>query len=117
MSVASAARKHNSLQAQIIELIPEAAEVQTAGRNQKGNSGDGVAPVLNLSHQKIIINFSAMMAYLRLYQMADEATARESAASAFCLQEDSTQCVCCGHAASVDEVGFCDACMTAAEPT
>ena len=117
MSVVSAARKYNSLQTQIIELIPDAAEVQTAGRDEKGNSGDTVAPVLNLSHQKIIINFSAMMAYLRLYQMPEEATPQESSVSVFPVQQDSIQCVCCGHAAGVDEVGFCDACMTAAEQT
>lgn len=125
MSVVSAARKYNSLQTQIIKLIPDAAEVQTAGWNNDGHSDDSgaktgypaVAPVPNLNHQKVIINFSAMMAYLRLYQMPDETTPQESAVSAFLMQEDSAQCVCCGHAASVDEVGFCDACMTVAEPT
>ncbi|MCX7169642.1 MAG: hypothetical protein NTY41_04945 [Proteobacteria bacterium] len=117
MSVASAARKHNSLQAQNIELIPEAAEVQAGGWSEKGNSDNGVAPVPNLNHQKIIINFSAMMDYLRLYQMPDGATPRQSAVPAFPAQEDSIPCVCCGHAARVDEIGFCNACMTAAEPS
>jgi len=89
MRVVSAARKYNNLQAQIIKLIPDAAEVQTADWSKKGSSDDSAAPVLDLSHQKIIINFSAMMAYLRLYQMPNEATLRESAVSAVSVREDS----------------------------
>jgi len=120
MSVVSAARKYTSLQTQATKRMSDAAEVQTAGWDNDVDLGDGgvnaaQATIFELNHQKIIVNFSAMMAYLRLYQMPDDEVPEEYPATTMLIQEGSTQCVCCGLVSGIDEVGFCAACVKAAE--
>jgi len=123
MGVAAAARKYSKPQTRIIKLMPEAAEVQTAGWDLDVDLGDCRAmadhaihvPVPNLQ-QQVIINLSAMMAYLRLYQHPEEDTLQDSATSTLLARDNALCCVCCGASASVDAVGFCLACAEAAEP-
>ncbi|MFA7281718.1 MAG: hypothetical protein WC100_16655 [Sterolibacterium sp.] len=104
--------------------MPDAAEVQTASWDLDVDLGDCCAttvqavriPVPDMQQQVDIIHLSAVMAYLRLYQHPGDDVEQIPAMSGFSMRDDALHCVCCGALASVDEVGFCTACVEVAEP-
>jgi hypothetical protein len=124
MGVAAAARKYSKSQTRDFKCMPDAAEVQTASWDLDVDLGDFCAttvqavriPVPDIQLQFDIINLSAVMAYLRLYQHPGEDVEQVPAMSGFLVRDDALHCVCCGALASVDEVGFCTACVEVAEP-
>ena len=69
MNVGSVASTYSSLQPQAVRRTPEAAEVQKAGRDNDGDSDDGVskavkaapAPTVNLNGEKLgqVVNITA----------------------------------------------------------
>lgn len=122
MGVGSVARKYSNLQTRSGRCLPEAAAVQAADWNDDALT-DGTmdkqaapAPFQRLNAGKIAIDPAAFAAYLRLYQIPDNAAFPEGARAA-CAPEGSAYCMCCGQVARVDAVGFCDACQKVAEPS
>lgn len=124
MGVAAAARKYSKSQPRDFKCMPDAAEVQTASWDLDVDLGDCCAttdqavrfPVPDMQQQFDIINLSAVMAYLRLYQHPGDDLEQVLAMSGFLVRDDALHCVCCGALDSVDEVGFCAACVEVSEP-
>jgi len=124
MTFAAATSKSSKSQPRATQCWPDAAEVQTAGwdldvdlGDYRTATGDPIhLPLPDLRRQGDIINLSALMAYLRLYQDPDDGAVQPPAAGECLVRGEALACMCCGAPASLDEVGFCVACAKVAEP-
>ena len=119
MHLGSVARNFSSLQTNAIEHFPVAAEVQTAAWENDvdlGREQAVPASIHQLKRKKINIDAAAFSAYLRLDLDPDTEPLQELSATTAEASAESAQCVCCGMASRIDEVGFCAACVKAAEP-